>query len=220
MSAFERSLWTGDPRLAGDLAGQFQRVALAISQFGDKGVRSLIFTSTRAGAGSSTATLNVARQLRELGARALAVELNRAEPSFGERLGMASAPGVQAALSCAPLNEAIRMDATGLPVLALNGAWPTGIGLSSAASTILEKAAVFDFVLFDTPPLLESADTLAIGSVVKDAILVIRAGRTGADVLGRAREQCDQAGLRIRGSILNMQEPVMPRWMDRWLEGV
>lgn len=217
MKRAEQSLWMAEPRLNGSLAGQFQRAALAISRMAD--VRHLLFTSLRSGAGTSVTTLNVGREMMSLGFKPLVVELNRLRPVFGSRLGMSEVPGVAGLLSGTPMADAARKDATGLPILALTEPWASGRSAASAAESIVEKTGEFNVVLYDTAPVLDSADTLAIGSVIHDTIIVVRAGRTGAGALGAARQQGEEAGLRIRGSILNMQEPIVPPWMDRWLEG-
>lgn len=217
MKRSEQSLWTAEPRLNGSMAGQFQRAALAISRMGD--ARRLIFTSLRGGAGTSVTTLNVGRELRRLGLKPLVVELNRVRPVFGARLSMSAIPGVAGLLTGTPISDAARADATGLPILAFTEPWASDASVARVASSVVEKTALFDVVLFDTPPLLESADTLAIGSVIRDTILVVRSGRTSADLLGAARQQCEDAGLRIRGSILSMQEAIVPPWMEKWLEG-
>ena len=219
MKLTDETLWMAQPPLNGSMAGLYQRAALAISRMG-KETRNLIFTAPRAGTGTSVTTLNVGRQLRGLGVKALVVELNRLHSVYGARLEMSEAPGVNGILSGMSIAEAARPDASGLPVLPLTEPWPSAKSIACVATAIVEKTSQFDIVLFDSPPLFDSADTLAIGSVVRDTIIVIRAGRTSAEALSSARQQCEEAGLRIRGSILNMRERIMPTWMDRWLEGL
>lgn len=78
-------------------------------------------------------------------------------------------------------------------------------------------------VLFDVPPLLSSADTLAFSPYVDAALLVIEAGKTSADDAKRAAELLKNTHL--IGTVLNKSRAVpvpgdekSPDWSDRLLE--
>ena len=199
---------------------EFQRVALTLAGSRERGgVRGVLFSGARPCEGASTAMLAVAREMRRaLRLRPLLVELNRLRPCFSERLGLDSKRSVSAMMSSGSLANCAQMDSTNVAFLPAGGDWP-GASVSTTTCRIMEEAeGRFDVVLFDMPPVLESADTLAAGSVVKDLIVVVRAGATSGEVLSRIRQESEGAGMKIAGCILTMQRPIVPRWLDRWLE--
>jgi Mrp family chromosome partitioning ATPase len=63
-------------------------------------------------------------------------------------------------------------------------------------------------VLFDVPPLLSSADTLAFSPYVDAALLVIEEGKTEAQDARRASELL--ANTKLIGTVLNKSRSAMP----------
>jgi Mrp family chromosome partitioning ATPase len=61
----------------------------------------------------------------------------------------------------------------------------------------------FDFVLFDTPPLLAVSDALAMGPMADAIILVARGGQTPIPALKQAKHKLDAHKLKCLGVILN-----------------
>jgi polysaccharide biosynthesis transport protein len=61
----------------------------------------------------------------------------------------------------------------------------------------------FDYVLFDTPPILAVTDALDLGSKLDGVILVVWAEKTSRDALKQAREKLDMVKIRTLGVVLN-----------------
>jgi Mrp family chromosome partitioning ATPase len=61
----------------------------------------------------------------------------------------------------------------------------------------------FDYILFDSPPILAVSDALAMGPLIDGVILVVRAGRTPVPALRQARQRLDTHKLKCLGVILN-----------------
>jgi tyrosine-protein kinase Etk/Wzc len=61
----------------------------------------------------------------------------------------------------------------------------------------------FDFVLFDTPPLLAASDAIILGTLVDGVAIVVRAGKTNRDDVMRKLELFQNVQARIIGVILN-----------------
>ena len=61
----------------------------------------------------------------------------------------------------------------------------------------------YDYVLFDTPPILAVSDALAMGPMVDAIILVARGGHTPITAFKQARQKLDGHRLRCHGVILN-----------------
>jgi len=214
--------WDSGARDKIGVKDEFQRVALTLagSREADR-VSGVLFSGARPREGASTAMLAVGREIqRALRLRPLLVELNRIRPCFTQRLRLDSERSVHAMITrAAALKDCVQTDSTGVAFLPAGGDWPGASASTIACRILQESEGRFDLVLFDMPPMLESADTLAAGSVVKDLIIVVRAGRTSSEVLSLIRQQSEGAGMRIAGSILTMQQRIVPRWLDRWLVG-
>jgi Mrp family chromosome partitioning ATPase len=61
----------------------------------------------------------------------------------------------------------------------------------------------FNFVLFDTPPILAVSDALAMGPMMDAIVLVARGGQTPIPALKQAKQKLDTHKLKILGIILN-----------------
>ena len=61
----------------------------------------------------------------------------------------------------------------------------------------------FDFVLFDTPPILAVSDALAMGPMADVIILVARGGQTPIPAIKQAKLKLDAHKLKCLGVILN-----------------
>ena len=61
----------------------------------------------------------------------------------------------------------------------------------------------FDYILFDTPPILGLSDALVLGPKTDGVILIVWGGKTSKDALKQAKVKLDQLNIRILGVILN-----------------
>jgi capsular exopolysaccharide synthesis family protein len=74
----------------------------------------------------------------------------------------------------------------------------------------------FDLTLFDAPPLLTYAETLALASKVDRVLLVAQAERTRGDLLAQSKEELERIGAKIFGVVLNRKKSYGPRWLQRY----
>jgi capsular exopolysaccharide synthesis family protein len=61
----------------------------------------------------------------------------------------------------------------------------------------------FDYILFDTPPLLAVSDAAAMGPMIDGVILVTRGGQTPIPALKQAKQKLDTHNIKCIGVILN-----------------
>ena len=61
----------------------------------------------------------------------------------------------------------------------------------------------YDFVVFDTPPVLVLADAVLLGNLTAGIILTVHAGKTPREVVVRARDELLRSKGRILGVLLN-----------------
>jgi capsular exopolysaccharide synthesis family protein len=168
---------------------------------------SILVTSAQPGEGKTTIAVNLAFSLAQLGKPVLLVDADMRRPSIQKYF-----PQEGSELSS---------------YLAGQGAWqqmvyPTSISrlhvlhcgpipenpselLSSDRMRALlqESMATYRFVILDSPPLLNRADSRILGSMVGATILVVKGGETPRQVVQYAESQARSVGANLIGVVLN-----------------
>src|SRR4029077_14104073 len=168
---------------------------------------SILVTSAQPGEGKTTVAVNLAFSLAQLGKPVLLVDADMRRPSIQKYF-----PQKDSQLSS---------------YLAGQGAWqqmvyPTSISrvhvllcgpipenpselLSSdrMRALIQESMATYRFVILDSPPLLNRADSRLLGSMVGATILVVKGGETPRQVVQYAESQARSVGANLIGVVLN-----------------
>jgi len=80
---------------------------------------------------------------------------------------------------------------------------------------IEEAKEDYDLIIFDSPPILSTADAAILSSKVDGVLLVYRVGTVSRGLLKRATSQLDQVKCNILGVILNGLKPeISPDFQD------
>lgn len=201
----------------------------------DRNVKTLLFTSAGLGEGKSTVVINLAIALAQDGKRVLLVDSDLRKPIIAPRLGLPREPGLSEVLvGGTPWREAVRsvtdlmlgtlgvdcvMNTPGLDNLNVlaSGAIPPNpaefLNSKRLKDLILEMREEYDFVLFDTPPILPISDAVTVGSRVDGAVLVYQVGRVGRNALKRAKFLLEHAQAVVLGTVLtNVRPEVTPEY--------
>jgi len=72
----------------------------------------------------------------------------------------------------------------------------------------------FDLIIVDSPPIIPVSDPLILGHEVDGLCMVIKAGVTQREVVSRACELIDQAGVRLLGIALNNVKYALPYYYN------
>jgi len=77
--------------------------------------------------------------------------------------------------------------------------------LNSERMSILIRSLkqIFDYVLFDTPPILTVSDALVLSSKLDGMILVVWGEKTSGEALKRTKEKLEMARVKILGAVIN-----------------
>jgi Mrp family chromosome partitioning ATPase len=191
----------------------------------EKRFSSLLFSSATEGEGTTTVTLNVARQLKEgCALHPLVVELNVRRPVLTRLCRLDPTKTIRAiAGGQHSVRACIQQTPDGLMVIPAGPAAGTSDGeldLAPLLERILaEVGQDFDCVLVDTPAILKHADAVVAGSVVPHVVLVVEAGRTRSEVLDRAKRELEREHVAIVATVLNKHRRLIPGWVYRWLIG-
>ena len=169
-------------------------------------IKRILIASADHGDGRTSVTLNLARALARAGRRVLVVDCDLKCPSTLRMLGIRSEIG---------LTEAF---ARGLPAgAAAIKIRPFEFNLLPAIDQVDNPAEILaspvfwkmlqvfdpdhDFILFDSPPLLYSADVHLLARAMDTTLLVIRAGRLNSTGMAKAIEPFNRG--EILGVVLN-----------------
>ncbi len=71
----------------------------------------------------------------------------------------------------------------------------------------------FEYVVLDSAPVTQYAETLALAKQVDVSVLVVRAGVTRSEVALSAKKQLQKVDSRLLGVILNQRKFIIPEWI-------
>jgi capsular exopolysaccharide synthesis family protein len=77
------------------------------------------------------------------------------------------------------------------------------LGSEKMGSLIDEMRKRFDYILFDSPPVLPVSDAVVLGPRIDAAILVVWGGKTTREALKRAKEKLAMHRIKCAGAIIN-----------------
>lgn len=185
------------------------RTALLLSRAG--GVKSIVVSSSLPGEGKTSTSTNLAIVLAQLGKRTLLIDGDLHKPRQHEVFRVSNRAGLVTALAeGSALDEVIVQ--TAIPSLDLMPAGPlspnpSGLLASENMSSLLDEvAAIYDFVVIDSPPVSAVADAIVIGHQVDGLVLCVEGGRTPREIVARVRDKLVRANVRVLGVLINNLE--------------
>jgi len=192
-----------DPR---DIAPYNRLVISLISAAASRKLKRVLIASAQNGDGRTTVTLNLAAALARARQRVLVVESDFLRPSALRLLGIDSATGLAEAVAkgLAPSKAMVWLQPIGFNLI------PTCAQVENSAELLASPffdvmirtlSPEFDFILFDSAPLLAAADARLLELHTDATLLVIRQGRTSASQMAKAVALLNEE--RLLGAILN-----------------
>ncbi|MEN2736315.1 polysaccharide biosynthesis tyrosine autokinase [Microbacterium sp. X-17] len=181
----------------------------------DRSIRVVVVSSPSVDDGKSTVSINLALAMAERVGRVLLVDADLRRPSVAALCQIEGSVGLTSVLvGRASLSEAVQQwGAPNLDVLAA-GTIPSNPSqlLSSAAFSDLVRtmAAEYDFVVFDSVPLLTVTDTLPLSRLTDGALVTVRYNGTTRHDLQLALESLERVNAPVLGVVLNFV-PAAPR---------
>ena len=183
------------------------RTNLLFSRKDDK-LNTVCVVSAGAGEGKSTTILNLATAFAQSGDRVLLVDSDLRRPTLHKMLKLSNSLGLtNCLLKQNTLEEVIQR--TSLPSLDL---LPSG-KLPSSSLSILSSAQMrelitelkrrYDFVFFDSPPIMGVSDASVLASEVDMTVQVIQYRRYPQPMNIRAKQMVEKVGGNLIGIVLN-----------------
>lgn len=197
-----------DPR--GARAESFRTLRTNL-QFLDVGAdaRTFVISSSVENEGKTTTGLNLAIALSDAGNRVLMVDADLRQPRVAHYLGIEGAVGLTDVLiGRAELVDVIQpWGKSSLSALPAGSVPPNPSELlgSQAMSSLIQRVeGIYDYVLFDSPPLLPVTDAAVLGRTVGNTLLVVAASRTRKAQLKGSVSALTNVGARLAGIVITM----------------
>jgi len=167
-----------------------------------------LITSGQPAEGKTTTAINVAISIAQLGRSVLIVDCDLRTPTVHEKLHVDQEPGLSTYLSGdLELEDVIRKsDVPGLSLIP-SGAVPYNpcdlIGSRKMKEMVETLAKNYDYVMFDSPPLVNLADPLILSTIVDSVILIVNGGKSNWEAVNHARQELSNVGANVFGVVLN-----------------
>jgi polysaccharide biosynthesis transport protein len=183
------------------------RTNIMFSRKDDK-LNTIVVVSAGAGEGKSTTAFNLATIFAQNGSRVLVVDSDLRRPTLHKMIEVTNSLGLtNYLLKQNTLDEVIQT--TKVPTLHLmaSGKLPSSsIGILSSAqmkSLITELKGRYDFVIFDSPPIMGVSDASILASEVDMTLQVIQYRRYPQPMNIRAKQMIEKVGGNLLGIVLN-----------------
>jgi capsular exopolysaccharide synthesis family protein len=183
------------------------RTNLLFSRKDDR-LNSIVVVSAGAGEGKSTTVLNLATVFAQSGQRVLLVDSDLRRPTLHKLLKVSNSLGVtNYLLKQNTLEEVIQR--TSIPTLDLlaSGKLPSSsmniLGSASMKDMVAELKQRYDFVFFDSPPIMGVSDAAILASEIDMVIQVIQYRRYPQPMNIRAKQMIEKVGGTLIGIVLN-----------------
>ena len=169
----------------------------------------VLVTSPGPQEGKTTIVVNLGIILAQGGARVLIVDSDLRRPLVGKLFGLErDASGLtDLIMGRASLDEVIKPSEVANLSIVPSGPIPPNPAelLSSPRFEELANAFAerFDWVLFDSPPVVAVADSVILSRLVEGAVLIVESGKTTRELLKRANRQLADVAAPVIGVILN-----------------
>lgn len=174
----------------------------------DENFNSLVVISAGMGEGKSTTVLNLATVFAQAGQKTLVVDSDLRRPTLHKILRLNNNMGlVNYLLKQNTLEEVIQP--AGVPGLDFmsSGKLPGGsmniLGSGPMKSLISELKQRYDFILFDSPPIMGLSDASVLASEIDMAIQIIQYRRYPQQMNIRAKQMVEKVGGNLVGIVLN-----------------
>jgi capsular exopolysaccharide synthesis family protein len=177
----------------------------------DNNIHTLMVTSSGPGEGKSTSAANLAVVFAQLGKKVLLVDADLRKPTAHRTFGINNLFGFTTVLTKQATLEktVIETEEKDLYLLTSGPVPPNPAELLSSKSMekfIEDAKMLFDYIIFDTPPLLAVADPQIIANKVDGSVFVVSSGKTEIDAAKKAKELLENAQSKLLGVVLNNKE--------------
>ncbi|MGE5499835.1 MAG: GumC family protein, partial [Syntrophothermus sp.] len=176
----------------------------------------IMFTSCEEDTGKTSIVSNFAISLAQANKKVLMIDCDLKKASLTKAFNLkVDSPGLVNFLSDGqPTFNTYQIPLGAEPDSVHNLKMLTAGGITEASSSLLGSykmeqlidmisSSPFEYILIDTPPITRVVDVLVLGKVVKDAVLILRPGKSFKDSVSWGMMEMKDAGINISGILIN-----------------
>ncbi|NRD76339.1 CpsD/CapB family tyrosine-protein kinase [Bacillus sp. BRMEA1] len=174
----------------------------------DKQIKSIVITSPEKGDGKSTTAANLAVVLAQQGKKVLLVDTDLRKPSVHYAFHVSNMIGLTDVLTRKiELDRAImKTYIPNLDILTCGTIPPNPSELLNSKTMEYVMGGLslnYDFVVYDTPPILVVTDSQIMANKCDGVVLVVASGKTTKDQALKAKELLEKANSNLLGVVVN-----------------
>lgn len=173
----------------------------------DKDLKTLVITSTHADEGKSSVAMNLGIVFSQAGKRVLFVDADLRNPSLHRILNLDNKEGLSTMfLKNEDMDKYIQKYSVNNLFILPSGPPPPNpselLASERMKNFIAQAKEKYDFIIFDSPPLLPVTDAAVLSKVCDSTILVVRSGKTIIEAAHRAKTILQNLKVNILGVVL------------------
>lgn len=174
----------------------------------DKNIKTILVTSSTPGEGKTTTLGNLAVVLAANGHKVLVVDCDMRKPRIHKAFELSNKKGLSDLLVKGDDYKAYLHEIEGSDMEVLTAGKipgnPSELLHSKAMKSVVEQMKEdYDYILFDTPPILPVTDAAVMSSYIDGAVLVITSGEIKRDVAKKAKDALVAVNANILGVVMN-----------------
>ena len=174
----------------------------------DNPIKKVMVTSAVPGEGKTLTASNLALSYAELGKKVLIVDCDLRKPQQHVAFNSRKSPGLTDFLAKdIPVQKVIYCTSQrGLYLMPAGTSVPNPSEMLSSRKMhrmMTDLEADYDFILFDSPPIIAVTDPMLLAPKVKNIIMVIEFGKTDWHVAKDALNRLENVNVKVTGAILN-----------------
>ena len=173
----------------------------------DSPPKTILVTSMAPKDGKTTIALNLAMAIAGSGSKVLIIDCDLRRPMLHQVFGLENKKGLSTFIAG---TSGIKIIREGLPEnlsLITSGPIPPNPSelmiskrLKDLVRALKDK---FDFVIFDTPPIISVSDTLIMSKIVDASLIVTRFGKTTYEMMNHGLKQMADIEAKVIGTVIN-----------------
>ncbi len=174
----------------------------------DNNMKTILITSATPGEGKTITLLNIAIAMAQNKQRVIVIDCDMRKPRIHKILGISNKSGLAEYLM-----DGNNIDDYINRIFKLNIDVMTSGKIPSNPSELLHSNVMkemveflekkYDYVLFDSPPVVPVTDAVVMSSYIEGAILVVSSGKVSVDMVKKAKESLESSGVNLIGAVLN-----------------